>query len=211
MKRALGALRYLTVLPVKGAPPGECAALFPLFAAGLGWVAGWLLARCAQWVGAYAGAAVVVAAWAAVQGGRGERGTAMVFWKWTAALAVVVRWHALTRLATVGPGVVAACAAVAYASMVVQAYVARPVDNAGSDSLPARLSQASTITAAVLGVALVWLAGFPRAIVILCVAAFLAQVLVRWFDSRDGGMSGSASWASGWLVETVGLAVASQV
>lgn len=211
MTRITGAFRYLTVLPVPGSPPGEAAPLLPVLSAAIGWCGAKLLAETTSWLGPQAAAALTLLLWIALEGARRERALSRAFWKWTTALAIAVRWQAFAQLHQAPPGVLAACAAVACACQVGQAYVARPANNAYSGSLPLHLSTTGAIASAILGLAATTLAGFPHMIVILCAALFLAQALVRWFDSRDGGMNENSLRASNLIIETVCLAVAARI
>jgi adenosylcobinamide-GDP ribazoletransferase len=153
MRRLLGALQFLTVLPVRArtASAGESALFFPLVGAALGWLAGQWLKMMEQWLGPSLAAVMVLAFLALLTGALHEDGLADVvdavrahrsrekmalilkdsrigvFGALALLYIVAVRWQALVRFPADPVKELVACLAVSRAALVAQAWVSRPV------------------------------------------------------------------------------------
>lgn len=209
IRRVLGSVRYLTVLPVpwKAAPPGQSAFLFPLLGAGLGWIGARMLRLLDPIVGSYVAAMLVLAFWVALSGGRNESALARRFTFWAVLAAIAVRCQALVRLVGAPPAELAACLSLSNASLVAMAWISRPVDNASEQSLPARLSTPVAVTAIASGAVLAFVAGVKIGFALLGASILMTQLLLRWFDASDGGHSRDDLHSSALLVETLCMVI----
>ncbi|MBL8177256.1 MAG: adenosylcobinamide-GDP ribazoletransferase [Bryobacterales bacterium] len=231
MRRLLGAIQFLTVLPIRGrtAPPGRSALFFPLVGAGLGWLAGQWLRMLEPSLGSSLTAVLVLAFLALVTGGLHEDGLADVAdalrahrsrEKMTAILkdsrigvfgalalvyVVAMRWQALTRLPADGVRDLVACLAVSRAALVAQAWVSRPVGDGLGAAFSRDLDSITAVFAIASGVAFAFLPGVAAGAAILVAAGLSTSVLNRWFDARLGGVNGDCLGATCLVSETFAL------
>lgn len=202
-----GALKALTILPVQGAalPPGKSALLFPLYGAVLGLI-------CAQWlqlftggVGSSMAALIVLVLWGLLTGDLVDGDLPRAAGVLGLALMTILRWQALTRLPAAPVWELAACLSVARAAMVAQAWISRPLDQ----TLGSSLHSITAVAVIAQGIGCCFLAGLIPGAVLLLLSAALTYLLYRWYDARDGGVSGGSLRATCMGVETLGLIVVS--
>lgn len=213
MARLLRAVAFVTLLPARQpslysvhnrSTTGQGAFFLPLLGAAMGWVGAQWLALLSSFGTPLAAVAVLVF-WAALTGGRNETALARRFTIWAAVLAIAVRWQALTRLPEAPGPELTACLGLSQAAMVAQAWVSRPVDGTSANSLPAGLTTPVSIATISAGVALAFLPGARTAAILLAAAVLMTYLLTRWFDARDGGVTGDDLRSTALLVETLCL------
>lgn len=227
--RLLGAIQFLTILPVRGstAPSGHSALFFPLTGAALGAAGGLLFYAAGLLLPPSIAAIVVLGFWALVTGGLHEDGLADVADAVRAGrprekifailkdsrigahgalalmLIVLLRWQALSAVQSLAS--LAAVLAVSRTSMVALTWVARPAGTGAgfefSRSLSTATAAGALLQAAVLSALL------PGGIVMLLGAALVVGVAKVYFERRLGGVTGDCLGATCLLVETWGLAV----
>lgn len=231
VRRLLGAIQFLTVLPVKmrTAPMGESALFFPLVGAGLGWLAGQWFLMMQHWVGTSLAALLVLAFLALLTGGLHEDGLADVvdalrahrsrekmaailkdsrigvFGALALVYVVAVRWQALVRLPGDPVKELVACLAVSRAALVAQAWVSRPVGDGLGAAFSRELTSLTSVVAVASGVAFAFLPGLVEGLMILAGAGLVTVALNRWFDARLGGVNGDCLGATCLVSETFAL------
>lgn len=217
MKRFLGAVQFLTVVPVRGATsaPGEAAVFFPVIGAVLGAVAALLLPIL--------GALLTLIILIAITGALHEDGLADVADALRAgrtrermlailkdsrigtfgALALIagfaIRWQSLAHLRT-SPFALCGALALSRASMVLLA----ATTPAAGDGLGRAFMENITPGSAIIVVLIACAAAIPFAWLILAtlVTTFIAR---RYFILRLGGVTGDCLGATCQLVESVNL------
>ncbi len=231
MRRLLGAIQFLTVLPLRmrTASPGESALFFPLIGAGLGWLAGQWLLMIQPWLGSSLAAVMVLAFLALLTGGLHEDGLADVadalrahrtkekmatilkdsrigvFGALALVYIVVMRWQALVRMPADPVNELVACLAVSRAALVAQAWVSRPVGDGLGAAFSRDLHSLAALFAIATGVAFAFLPGVTAGVAILIAAGLSTMVLNRWFDARLGGVNGDCLGATCLVSETFAL------
>ncbi len=217
MRGFLGAVQFLTVLPVRGdyGSPGRAAAFFPLIGAVIG-VAGagvFLLAQAAFPISIAALATVVF--WIAITGVLHEDGLADVadavragrsqdrvlailkdsrigtYGAIAVILSVLARWQALEYLAT--PRLwetLLASQAVPRAAMVAMAWCSRPSGSGLGFALASTLTTTGAIAAMAQGAAAALLCGWRPGMVMIAGSVLIVQAARGWFYKRLGGING---------------------
>ncbi len=227
----LGAVQFLTILPVRSATAslGASAVYFPLVGFALG-SAGALLLENARGILPFALIALLVlAAWALLTGGLHEDGFADVADAFRVgrtpdkilaimkdsrigahgALALilisVIRWQALS---SAGPNLLLtlpAAMALSRGSLTALAWIARPVGGGLAAELSRTLTTRGAIGAILQSTAAALLCG-PRMAALLLGGAVAIVLAARfYFERRIGGVTGDCLGATGLLVETYGL------
>lgn len=235
MRRLLGAIQFLTVLPVQArtASPGESALFFPLVGAALGWLAAQWMNMIEPWLGGSMAAVMVLALLALLTGGLHEDGLADVvdalrahrskekmaailkdsrigaFGALALVYVVALRWQALVRLPASPVTELSACLAVSRAALIAQAWISRPLGDGLGAAFARDLSTPTAIIALASGLALAFLPGLETGFVILAGAAFSTWILNRWFDARLGGVNGDCLGATCLVSETFCLLLVS--
>ncbi|HUQ91243.1 MAG TPA: adenosylcobinamide-GDP ribazoletransferase [Bryobacteraceae bacterium] len=235
MRRLLGAIQFLTVLPVgaRTATPGESALFFPLVGAGLGWLGAQWLGMLSPWLGSTLAALLILVFWALVTGALHEDGLADVadairahrspermitilkdsrigaFGALALILVVAIRWQAIVRMPAAPVAELAACLAVSRAAMVGQAFLSRPIGEGMGAAFASRLSTWTASIAILQGIAAAFLPGLRVGLVLVSGAVFVTWVLYRWFDARLGGVNGDCLGATCLMVETFSMILVS--
>ncbi|MDQ6708458.1 MAG: adenosylcobinamide-GDP ribazoletransferase [Acidobacteriota bacterium] len=233
MQRFLGAVQFLTLLPIarSTAPPGEAALFFPLIGAVLGAAAGAVLQIARFAWGQSVAALIAILFLIVITGGLHEDGLADVADAFRAgrtrekmmmilkdsrigcygALALIVsvllRWQALANSnANLVLGLAAALA-LSRTSLVVVAAISPPAGEGLGLAFARSLSRKVAIAVSVegIGIALAcgWRLGAAMALASLAVT-FLARA---YFVRRLGGVNGDCLGATCQVVETVNLLV----
>ncbi|MBI3681547.1 MAG: adenosylcobinamide-GDP ribazoletransferase [Acidobacteria bacterium] len=229
MRRLIGAIHFLTILPLgaKGAQPGEAAVFFPLVGAAMGWLGARWFGFLEGWLGASVAALLILAFWTLLTGGLHEDGLADVadairanrsrermlailkdsrigaFGTMALILALALRWQAMLRMPSNPAAELTACLALSRAAMVAQAWLSRPAGGGLGAEFAARLTTPAAFLAMAQGAAAAFLPGWRAAIVLLAGAVFAVWLLNRWFDARLGGVNGDCLGATSVVTETL--------
>jgi adenosylcobinamide-GDP ribazoletransferase len=227
--RFLGAVQFLTIVPVRGrtSPPGEAAVFFPFIGALLGATAGGLL-RGSNALFALTALIVITGCLHedgladvadAVRAGRSREKMLEIlkdsrigtYGALALILSVALRWHALTRIAVSPIAGVAAALALSRTSLVALAATALPVGAGMGHAFAASCSRAVLIKTAAECLAIVALAvvliGWLHALTMIAATTatvFLARV---YFTRRLGGVNGDCLGATCQAVETINLVI----
>ncbi len=229
MRRLLGAVQFLTVIPIRAAtaPPGDCAAFFPLVGLVLGGAA------AAVWIGARAWFSDALAALfpllflIAMTGGLHEDGLADVadavranrsrermheilkdsrvgaYGVIALVISLLFRWQSIAALRS-PEGLAVACT-LSRATMVALAAISQPA----GEGLGADFARSSTRGAALIAILLggaIALLLAPWAVCFLLGAQALILLSAReWFHRRLGGVTGDCFGAVSVTAETLFL------
>ncbi len=227
IRRFLGAVQFLTVLPVaaKTVEPGRAALFFPLIGAGVGWLGAWLFLLFDMAVPTQLGSLLVVALWIASSGGLHEDGLADVadafrsgrssdrileilkdprvgaIGALAVTLSVLVRWQGLAAVSRNFVPAVVASQAVPRAAMVVMAWVSRPAGSGLGAAFCASVTTPVALLAAAQGVGFALWCGVRAAIPMLAGTTAIVILAHRYFHRRIGGVTGDCLGATSQLVE----------
>jgi adenosylcobinamide-GDP ribazoletransferase len=228
MRRLLGAVQFLTVVPVpvRTAEPWRAALFFPLVGAGLGWLGAVLLQVFQPVLPAPVCALLVLVFWTAITGALHEDGLADVadafragrsrekileilkdsrvgvFGALAVLFSVLLRWQAIIAIpVAVVPALVASQAA-PRAVLVVLARVSRPAGSGLGAAFCSSMSTPVTLVAAAQGIAAALLCG-PKAAASIVAGSAAIVLIARWyFHRRVGGVTGDCLGATSQTVET---------
>jgi adenosylcobinamide-GDP ribazoletransferase len=225
IRRFLGALQFLTILPVPGdtVPASESAIFFPLVGALLGASAGLVLLT---------GNALLVIAWLLIATGCiHEDGLADVADAFRAGrsrerilsilkdsrigtygslalmISVLIRWQALAQIRT-NPvyGLIAALALSRTALVALAAIAPAAGDGLGREFVNGM--RGNTATAAIgQATAIAFLAGWQYALAMILSSAAIVLLGRAWFVRRLGGVNGDCLGATCQIVETANLLI----
>ena len=235
MGRLLGAIAFLTIVPVPGRPAsvGQSALFFPVIGAVLGACGALLLTAATPLLGAPLAAIAALGLWTFLTGGLHEDGVAdvadairpnrsrarmMAILKDSrigvyGAMALVflfaVRWQALMRLPVQPVPELAACLGMSRAALVIQAYVSRPVGEGLGRAFAADVRWYAAVLVLLQAVLLALWVGERSGLPLLAGATLLTWVLQQWFDARLGGVNGDCLGATCLIVETFLLVIVS--
>jgi adenosylcobinamide-GDP ribazoletransferase len=229
--RLLGAIQFLTTLPVSGstAPPGQCALFFPLIGAALGAVGAYVLIGLGDFVPVPVAALLVISVWSLLTGGLHEDGFADVADAFRAGrspermfailkdsrigahgalaliLITIVRWQALSAIAADPVRGLSAAFAISRAAMVATAWTTPAAGSGLGLDFSKHLTTASAVFAVLTALAF---AAFAPAGLLLAWLATVAVIGARaYFMRRIGGVNGDCLGAVSLVVETGGLVV----
>lgn len=233
MKRLLGALQFLTVIPLSGAgsSPGKSAVFFPLVGAVLGWCGAAIYLPGSDLLSPGLASLLVVGFWAAVTGALHEDGLADVadafrahrpperilailkdsrigtYGALAACFSVLVRWQAIGALATgVLPAFVAS-QTVSRAAMVALAWVSRPAGGGMGADFCRELSSTAALIAVAQAVAAALWCGRRAGVLILAATAVIVILARGYFHRRIGGVTGDCLGATAQVTECATLLV----
>lgn len=235
MSRLIGAVQFLTILPVrgKGAPPGECALFFPLIGVAAAAAGSRLFLFFDYFLGGALAALLVVGFWSWIGGGLHEDGVADVadafrghrspskivailkdsrigaYGALALIFLVAIRWQTMQRMPADPIRELAACFALSRAAMVTMAWITRPVGDGLAATFASGLTSAGALIAIGTGVAFAWLAGPQLGVFLIALATLVTWMLREWFEARIGGVNGDCLGATCLIVETVLMGVAS--
>ncbi|RPI41198.1 MAG: adenosylcobinamide-GDP ribazoletransferase [Hyphomicrobiaceae bacterium] len=218
MKRFLGAIQFLTVLPVRGktAEPARAAIYFPLVGALLG-AAAWLvptalgkLAFLIFITGGLHEDGLADVADAVREGRPAERILAILkdsrigtYGALALIFSILFRWQAL-ETATL-PRLVAALA-VSRAAMVMLAYVSHPTGSGLGAAFVSGVRRWAVALVAMQAVAAAALCGWEGA-AMLAAAGVSVALLRAWFHARIGGVTGDCLGAAEQVTQTLALGI----
>ena len=232
MSRVLGAVQFLTVVPIPGktATPAQSAPFFPLVGALLGAVCGGILELCIKPFGPYLAALLAVSAAIALSGALHEDGLADcadalragrtrekmlailkdsrigVYGSLALILCIAIRWQALTRIGVNVALGLASSLALSRSSLVVLAAITKPVGSGLGAAFSEALTPVISVIVAVQVVIAASLCGWVGVPMLLSSAATLA-VARAYFLRRLGGVNGDCLGATCLAIETVNLLV----
>lgn len=228
MRMLLGAISFLTVIPVrvKTAAPGRSAVFFPLIGAVLGAAGAAIYTGLARAIPNSLAALLTVAFWTAITGVLHEDGLADIadalragrtqekmlailkdsrigaYGAVAIVISIVARWQAIEHLADARVlEIFIAAQAVPRAAMVALAWVSRPVGTGLGLAFSSTLSTPVALIAIAQGIAAAFLCGVRGGITIV-VVAYLAIRIARWyFYRRIGGINGDCLGATEQMLE----------
>lgn len=235
LARLLGAIQFLTVLPIpgRGAPPGAAAAFFPLIGALIGGCGALLLEALSPAISRELAAAAVLAFWAVLTGALHEDGLADcfdairkgrspqrtleilkdsrigAFGALALTLVTLVRWQGLVQLAAPPISVLIAAGALGRASIVALAWITRPAGTATGAQFAAQLTTPTALFAMATGVAAAALCGWRLGWGFTSLTVLLVFAARRLFHARLGGVNGDGLGATCLVVESAILVMAS--
>ena len=228
MRRLLGAIQFLTVIPIRArtAEPWRSAVFFPVVGAALG-LAGVLLLMAAEpFFPAPLRAAFVLVFWIGVTGALHEDGLADeadafraerprsqmleilkdsrvgTFGALALVLSVLLRWQALTRLTIDYAPALVAVLAISRASIVVLARISRPATAGLGARFAANVTTLTAVLAALGGAAAALLCGWRTAAAMVALATVVTLAARWYFHRRIGGVTGDCLGAASQVVET---------
>jgi adenosylcobinamide-GDP ribazoletransferase len=230
IRRLLGAMQFLTVLPVPGQTetPGRSAIFFPVIGALLGATGGAALQLLQKPLGCPVAALVAVALVIGLSGGLHEDGLADcadalragrtrermlailkdsqigVYGAIALILCISVRWQALTRIQLNAIAGWASAAALSRSSMVVLGAITKPVGRGLGVAFSQSLTPATSVAVAVQAVVAASLCGW-RGVPMLLSTALLLVLSRAYFIRRLGGVSGDCLGAACLIVESANL------
>jgi adenosylcobinamide-GDP ribazoletransferase len=228
MRTLLGAISFLTVIPVTGetAAPGRAAIFFPLVGALLGAAGAGIYIALARVLPSSIAALMVVAFWAAVSGvlhedgladaadafraGRSrEKMTAILkdsrigtYGAVAIVLSIVARWQAIEHLTAINIfAAFIAAQATPRAAMVTLAWVSRPAGTGLGQAFASTLTTPVALVAMAQGIAAALACGVRPGLVIL-LGCYLILRGARWyFYRRIGGVNGDCLGATEQILE----------
>jgi adenosylcobinamide-GDP ribazoletransferase len=227
--RLLGAIQFLTTAPIRArtAPPGACAAFFPVVGGVIGYGGAVALLGLREVVPPGVAAILVLGLWALLTGGLHEDGFADIADAFRAGrsrerifailkdsrigahggLALIVitmlRWQALAFLAAPPLLSLPAAFAVSRGAMISLAWITPPSGTGLGFEFSRHLTSGAAISAILLACAA---ASIAPAGLLLVWGAFVTVVGARaYFMRRIGGVNGDCLGAAALLVETWGL------
>jgi adenosylcobinamide-GDP ribazoletransferase len=228
MRTLLGAISFLTILPVrtKVATPGRSAALFPLVGAMLGAVGAGIYLASLKAIPASLAALLTVAFWTVITGILHEDGLADVadalragrsqekmlailkdsrlgtFGTVAIVLSFIARWQAIEQLADGRVlQVFIAAQAVPRAAMVALAWISRPSGAGLGIAFSSTLTTSAALIAIAQGIAAAFLCG-PRPGIVIVAFSYAVIRVARWyFYRRIGGVNGDCLGATEQILE----------
>ncbi len=231
MRGFLGAIQFLTVIPVRATPvaPAQAAAFFPLVGAAIGWLGAGVYLVFQPWFGTSMAALLVIAFWAGLTGAIHEDGLADsadafrahrsperileilkdprvgTFGVVALIFSILLRWQALTNLTTALLPSLVAVQVLPRAAMVVLAYISRPAGGGMGARFCESMTAPVAIAAIVQAIAAALWCGFRPGAVLLCAATAVILTARVFFERRLGGINGDCLGAVAQLTETSSL------
>ena len=232
IRRLLGAIQFLTVLPVPGETekPGRSGVFFPLVGASLGAVCGLLLVVLERPLGASLAALVALSGTVALSGALHEDGLADcsdalragrtrekmlailkdsrigVYGATALILCIAVRWQALAHIQVNAIVGLASCLALSRSSLVVLGAITKPMGSGLGAAFSQELAPATSVLVAVQVVLAASFCGW-RGVPMLLLSAAIIAVARAYFTRRLGGVNGDCLGATCLTVESANLLV----
>jgi adenosylcobinamide-GDP ribazoletransferase len=233
IRTLLGAVQFLTVLPVRGstAPPGKSALFFPLVGAWLGILGAALLDSIRYQIPFTLAALLVLAFWALITGGLHEDGFTDCADAFRAgrsrdrilailkdsrigahgALALVlstlIRWQALSAIAVDPVAALAAAQGLPRAAAVAMAWVTPPAGAGLGFTLSSTMTTPVALAAIAQGLLLAAWCGGLLSLILITGAVMIVAAARRYFMLRIGGVTGDCMGALAHVVEIFCLVV----
>jgi adenosylcobinamide-GDP ribazoletransferase len=216
MRRLLGAIQFLTVIPVRArtAPLGSSAVFFPLVGAAIGAAGGLLLETGRGYFPFTLLSLLVLGFWILVTGASQEAAFAhcadgilhdrsigphgvIGF-----VLLILVRWQALASIAVDPIPGLAAALALSHSAVVGLLWSTSPVGDDSAARASETLSTPAAVVAIALGVVFVLLPGGRIASILLGGSIALVLLARGYFTRRIGGVTEHCLGATALIVET---------
>ncbi|MFL6450317.1 MAG: adenosylcobinamide-GDP ribazoletransferase [Bryobacteraceae bacterium] len=230
--RLLGAIQFLTVLPIPGktATPGRSALFFPLVGALLGAFCGVVLELCRRPFGASLSALLALSGAIALSGGLHEDGLADcadalragrtrekmisilkdsrigVYGAIALILSIALRWQALAHIQVNAVLGLASSIALSRSSSVVLGAITKPLGSGLGAGFSAGLTPVTSVFVAVQVVIAASLCGW-RGVPMLLSSAAIMSFSRAYFTRRLGGVNGDCLGATCLTVESANLLV----
>lgn len=232
IRRLLGAVQFLTVLPILGetATPGQSAAFFPLTGALLGGACGGMLQLFQRPLGASLGALLAISALIILTGGLHEDGLADcadavragrsrekmleilkdsrigVYGAVALILCLGIRWQALTQI-QMNPAIgLASSVALSRSSLVMLGMTANPLGGGLGALFSAGLTRSAALFVALQMLAAAALCGWRGLLMLLSSAALIALARA-YFIRRLDGVNGDCLGATCVTIESLNLVI----
>jgi adenosylcobinamide-GDP ribazoletransferase len=216
MRALLGAVSFLTILPVPGkqAPPGRAAVFFPFVGAMLGAAGAGSFLGASRALPNSIAALLTVAFWTVISGVLHEDGLADVadamragrtrekmltilkdsrigtYGAVAIVLSIVARWQAIDHLTTPVVETMIASQAVPRAAIVALAWVSRPAGEGLGLAFCSTLTSWGAMLAIAQGVAAALLCGLRPGLTILLGSYLILRIAQWYFYRRIGGVNG---------------------
>jgi adenosylcobinamide-GDP ribazoletransferase len=230
--RLLGAIQFLTVIPIPGqtATPGRSAPFFPLIGALLGATCGLIFEFCEKPLGGSLAAMAALSTAIILSGGLHEDGLADIadairagrtrermfailkdsrvgaYGAVALILCIGLRWQGLAHLQTNAVLGLASSLALSRASLVVLGAITMPVGRGLGASFSEALTPAISVSVAVQVVVAAGLCGW-RGVPMLLATTAIIVVARSYFTRRLGGVNGDCLGATCLTVESANLLV----
>ena len=230
--RLLGAVQFLTVVPIPGrtAIPGRAAPFFPVIGAALGAACGLLFEACQKPLGTSLAALLAISAAIVVSGGLHEDGLADVadalragrsrekmlavlkdsrigaYGAVALILCICIRWQALEHIQMDPVLALASSLALSRASLVVLGAITVPVGRGLGASFSEALTPVVSVIVAVQVVIAAALCGWRGVPMLLATTAIIIAAR-SYFTHRLGGVNGDCLGATCLTVESANLLV----
>jgi adenosylcobinamide-GDP ribazoletransferase len=228
MRALLGAISFLTVIPVraKTSPPGQAAAFFPLIGAAIGAAGAGIFVGLARAIPNSLAALLTVAFWAILTGILHEDGLADAADAFRAGrsqekmlailkdsrigtygavaivLSIIARWQAIEHLADARVfEIFIAAQAVPRAAIVALAWVSRPAGTGLGLAFSSTLSTPVALFAIAQGIAAAFACGARGGFVIIAIAYLMIRGAQFYFYRRIGGINGDCLGATEQILE----------
>jgi adenosylcobinamide-GDP ribazoletransferase len=228
IRRFLGAVQYLTIVPVHAATaaPGKCAVFFPIVGAMLGAAGGAFLDAGRGYVPFTLLALLVLAFWVVMTGGLHEDGLADAADAFRAyrkperileilkdsrigahgalalLLLILIRWQALSSISIDAIPALAAALALGRVAVVALAWIAPPATSGSGAQFAAGLSTPAAVFVIAQGIAFALWPGARVASFLLGGTAATVLLARAYFVRRIGGITGDCLGATEQIVET---------
>lgn len=232
IRRFLGAVQFLTVIPIHGSTgsPGHSAVFFPAIGALLGVVSGGLLQIAGRPFGSSLAALIALTVVILLSGGLHEDGLADcadalragrtrermlailkdsrigVYGALALIIVLAIRWQALTRLSSHPVLAVAGILAMSRGSMVLLASITPRAGEGLGASFAADVSRGTTVLVALQVIAASVLCGW-RSLPVLVVTLGTVVAAKAYFTHRLGGITGDCLGATCSVVEAANFLV----
>ena len=227
IQRLGGAIRFLTVLPVRAdlTSLADSAVLFPVVGVAIGASGSGIYLAAAHWLPFPLAALFALLFLVLATGGLHEDGLADVadafragrpaekihailkdsrvgaFGALALIFSVLFRWQALSALGPHSTVALIVSEALPRTAFVVLAYVAKPAGAGLGSAFGSGLSRTMTLLASAEGAAIACLAGPLPAVVLVAGTVALISLGRSYFQCRIGGVTGDCLGATGQLVE----------
>ena len=229
MRLFLGALQFMTIVPVKcrTVEPWRAAALFPLIGALLGAAGAGLLLVLEPHFSVQVRSLLVIAFWIAVTGAFHEDGLADVadgcraerpreqilaimkdsrvgtFGAVALIVTIALRWQGLASLTIEPLPALVAVMTLSRSAIVFLARVSRPGSEGMGAAFAGEITTAVALIALAQGMAAAWWCGPRVALAMIGVTGFVVLLARVYFHRRIGGVTGDCLGATSQITETV--------
>jgi adenosylcobinamide-GDP ribazoletransferase len=227
MRRFLGALQFLTIIPIKmrTTEPWKAAIFFPVVGALLGAGAALILMVTENYLPAHLRTLLVMLFWITITGGLHEDGLADVadgcraerpremileimkdsrigtYGGLALLLSVLIRWQGLVGITLDYLPTLVAVMALSRASIVVLARIAEPATDGMGSLFTRNVSTLTAVLVAAQGVAAAMWCGWRAGLALVMVTAIVVLSARWYFHRRIGGVTGDCLGATSQVVE----------